>query len=45
VTAAQDESFWYDEIHPTEAGFAALADPYNLAIRAALPPAKRTAVG
>lgn len=45
VAAAQDERFWYDEIHPTEAGFAVLADPYNAAIRAALPAAKRAAVG
>lgn len=45
VAAAQDESFWYDEIHPTEAGFALLAEPYNAAIRAALPAAKRGAVG
>lgn len=35
---------WYDEIHPTAAGFAALATVFNDAIRAALPRAKRTAV-
>jgi hypothetical protein len=37
--------FWYDEIHPTESGFGLLADGYNAMIRAALPAAKRNAVG
>ncbi|GGD50630.1 hypothetical protein [Pseudoxanthomonas indica] len=45
VPEAQEESFWYDEIHPTEAGFAVLANPYNAAIREALPATKRAAVG
>ncbi|WP_407353549.1 hypothetical protein [Luteimonas sp. R10] len=39
-----DPAFWYDEIHPTEAGFAILATGYNAMIRAALPAAKRAAV-
>lgn len=39
-----DDSFWYDEIHPTEAGFARLAPRYNVAIRAALPTVKQGAV-
>ena len=36
---------WYDEIHPTGDGFAALATVFNATIRAALPAAKRAAVG
>ena len=36
--------FWNDEIHPGEAGFDALATPFNAAVRAALPRAKRGAV-
>ena len=45
VAEAKDPSFWYDEIHPTEAGFEILAAGYNTMIRAALPAAKRAAVG
>jgi len=41
---AQQASFWYDEIHPTEAGFAQLASPFNMAVRSALPPVKWGAV-
>ena len=44
VPEADDPSFWYDEIHPTEAGFGVLAVAYNAVIRAALPAAKRGAV-
>jgi hypothetical protein len=44
VADAADPAFWYDEIHPTEAGFAVLAVGYNAMIRAALPTAKRAAV-
>lgn len=44
VAEADDPAFWYDEIHPTEAGFAVLAARYNAVIRAALPAAKRAAV-
>lgn len=44
VAEAQVESFWYDEIHPTEAGFAVLATRFNQAVKAALPAAKRAAV-
>lgn len=44
IAATADPAFWYDEIHPTEAGFAMLAVGYNAMIRAALPPAKRAAV-
>ncbi|MDH5821830.1 hypothetical protein QFW77_02315 [Luteimonas sp. RD2P54] len=39
-----DPAFWYDEIHPTEAGFAMLAPGYNAMLRAALPAPKRPAV-
>ncbi|SEL08735.1 hypothetical protein SAMN05428989_1400 [Pseudoxanthomonas sp. GM95] len=45
VTEATDPTFWYDEIHPTEAGFGVLSAHFNTAIRAALPAAKRAAVG
>lgn len=45
VADVGDDAFWYDEIHPTEAGFATLAAHYNAAIRTALPVAKRAAVG
>lgn len=44
VAEADDPAFWYDEIHPTEAGFGVLATRYNAMIRAALPTAKRAAV-
>lgn len=44
VVEATAESFWYDEIHPTEAGFEALAVPFNEAVRRALPSVKRAAV-
>lgn len=44
VADADDPAFWYDEIHPTEAGFGVLATGYNAMIRAALPAAKRAAV-
>lgn len=37
--------FWYDEIHPTEAGFSTLATGFNAMVRHALPAAKRGAVG
>ncbi|WP_242112766.1 hypothetical protein [Luteimonas aquatica] len=45
VADADDPGFWYDEIHPTESGFGTLATGYNAMIRAALPAAKRAAVG
>lgn len=45
IAGVGDDAFWYDEIHPTEAGFATLAARYNDVIRAALPAAKRAAVG
>ena len=38
------EGFWNDEIHPSEAGFDALATRFNDAVRAALPARKRHAV-
>lgn len=44
VADTADPAFWYDEIHPTEAGFATLAVGYNAMLRAALPAAKRGAV-
>jgi len=40
-----DGAFWYDEIHPTAAGFALLATGFNAMLRAALPARKRDAVG
>jgi hypothetical protein len=45
VAEVDEAGFWYDEIHPTEAGFGVLSSRYNDAIRAALPAAKRAAVG
>jgi hypothetical protein len=44
VGSIDDAGFWYDEIHPTEAGFALLAAGFNAMVRNALPPAKRPAV-
>lgn len=44
VADAGDPGFWYDEIHPTEAGFGVLATGYNAMLPAALPAAKRAAV-
>ncbi|MFT3806343.1 hypothetical protein [Arenimonas sp.] len=44
VPGTQVESFWYDEIHPNEDGFAVLGAKYNEALRTALPAAKRAAV-
>ena len=44
VVALDDKSLWYDEIHPTAAGFAACAPILNSAIRAALPEPKRHAI-
>jgi hypothetical protein len=41
---ALQSSFWYDEIHPTEDGFAQLAEQFNMAVRSALPPVKWGAV-
>jgi hypothetical protein len=45
IGSLDDPDFWYDEIHPTEAGFGLLAAGYNAMIRNALPAAKRGAVG
>src|SRR5690606_13216214 len=44
VGTLADRGCWYDEIHPTEAGFALLASGYNAMLRAALPATKRAAV-
>lgn len=44
LTAVRQQAFWYDEIHPTEAGFGALALRFNAALRELLPAAKRGAV-
>lgn len=41
---AADAAFWYDEIHPTPAGFSLLAAGFNPLLRAALPPTKQAAV-
>lgn len=40
----ESREFWHDEIHPTEAGFGMLADPFNAQIRNRLPQAKQHAV-
>ncbi|TYT26646.1 hypothetical protein FZO89_10460 [Luteimonas viscosa] len=45
IGSVDDRGFWYDEIHPTEAGFGLLATGFNAMIRHALPVAKRGAVG
>ncbi len=45
VPAMRQAASWYDEIHPTGEGFAALAGVFNDTIRAAVPAAKRAAVG
>jgi len=45
VGSDTDPGFWYDEIHPTEAGFGLLATGFNALLRRALPEAKRAAVG
>ena len=41
---AAQATFWHDEIHPTEAGFAKLAAPFNAAVQRVLPGAKQAAV-
>ena len=43
IAGTEDKAFWYDEIHPTEAGFGTLALGFNAMVRAALPAAKRAA--
>ena len=45
VAGVDDPGFWYDEIHPTEAGFSLLADAFNTHLRGVLPAHKRAAVG
>jgi hypothetical protein len=45
VAGLADPAVWYDEIHPTEHGFAFCRALLNDAIRAALPAAKRASVG
>ncbi len=44
VAGLDDPARWYDEIHPTEDGFALCAPALNARLRAALPAAKRAAV-
>lgn len=44
LPAVANGSFWNDEIHPTEAGFAELAVVLNAEIRRVLPAGKRAAV-
>ena len=44
IGSRDDPGFWYDEIHPTEAGFSLLATGFNAMVRSALPAAKRAAV-
>jgi hypothetical protein len=38
------DAFWYDEIHPTESGFAVLAGLLNRDLRQLVPVAKRWAI-
>lgn len=45
LPAARTDAFWFDEIHPTEAGFAQIAPLLNQRIRDALPAAKQAAIG
>lgn len=45
VAELAQPGLWYDEIHPTEAGFALCAPVLNAAIRSSLPPEKQGAVG
>ncbi len=44
LPAAKSDAFWNDEIHPTEAGFAALAKVLNDQIRTVVPGHKRGAI-
>jgi hypothetical protein len=44
VAGLDNPAMWYDEIHPTENGFALCVGPLNDALRAALPATKRAAV-
>lgn len=44
IPALDNPSLWYDEIHPTEQGFALCVPALNDTIRSALPAAKRSAV-
>jgi len=45
IEATREERFWYDEIHPTEDGFAVLAEAFNAKLRDVLPAGKAGAVG
>ncbi len=45
VTGIDQDSFWNDEIHPTEQGFLQLSRPFNQHLRGQLPDAKGAAVG
>lgn len=44
LVGIDEDAFWYDEIHPNEAGFARMAPLLNDRIREALPADKRAAV-
>lgn len=44
VAGTQEDSFWFDEIHPNEEGFARIAPLLNDRIRAGLPDDKKSAV-
>lgn len=44
LPAARTAAFWFDEIHPTEAGFLSLAVEFNRVIRTVLPAAKQASV-
>lgn len=45
LEATREEAFWYDEIHPTEAGFGVLAEGFNAKVRAVVAAGKVGAVG
>lgn len=44
LPAAGSAGFWFDEIHPTEAGFQSLAVEFNRVIKGVLPAAKQASV-
>ena len=44
VPEATAAAFWHDEIHPTEAGFAVLAEGMNRDLRQLMPPGKQWAI-
>jgi hypothetical protein len=45
IESTREAGFWYDEIHPTEAGFGVLAEAFNGKVREVLPTGKAGAAG